>query len=106
MKTLWSVILIGTLLTAITLGSQAIRLSIGGAIYAEDPSILWFGIGVLIIIIIVGKVAETNYHKYEWENDLFYLLFQNILKVLGFVGDGYEKMKSQLRKNINEDKQE
>tara|TARA_B100000965_G_scaffold66871_1_gene52409 strand:+ start:244 stop:561 length:318 start_codon:yes stop_codon:yes gene_type:complete len=104
MKTFWMIILIAVMLTAISFGSIVLRMSVGGAIISGDPTILLYGVPIVIIIILIAVFAASMYQKYEWENDLFYLLFKNLLKVLGFVGNGYEKMKSQLRKNINEDK--
>ena len=104
MKTFWMIILIAAILTAASFGSIALRQSVGGAIISGDPSFLSYGVFIFLIIVLIGVFAYSMYQKYEWENDVFYLLFKNFLKVLGFVGKGYEKMKSQLRKNINEDK--
>ena len=98
------IILIMVVLTAISFGSIALRMSVGGAIINEDPIFLLYGAPIVIVIVLVWMFVLSMYRKYEWENDLFYLLFKNFLKVLGFMGSGYEKMKSQLRKNINEEK--
>jgi len=104
MKTFWMIILIAAILAAFSFGSIALRASVGGAISSGDPSVLLYGVPIFLIIVLIAVFATSMYQKYEWENDVFYLLFKNLLKVLGFVGKGYEKMKSQLRKNINEDK--
>tara|TARA_B100002052_G_scaffold46591_2_gene39437 strand:+ start:13358 stop:13675 length:318 start_codon:yes stop_codon:yes gene_type:complete len=104
MKTFWMIILIAVALTAVSFGSLVLRMSVGGAIISGEPAVLLYGVPVFIIIILIAVFATSMYQKHEWKNDVFYLLFKNFLKVLGFVGNGYEKMKSQLRKNINEDK--
>ena len=104
MKTFWMIILIAVVLTAVSFGSLALRMSVGGALYGGDAPVFMYGVLIFLTIALIGVFAWSMYQKYEWENDVFYLLFKNFLKVLGFVGKGYEKMKSQLRKNINEDK--
>ena len=97
-------ILIAVMLTAVSFGSIALRMSVGGALYSGDAFVFTYGVLIYLTIAFIGMFAWWMYQKYEWENDVFYLLFKNFLKVLGFVGKGYEKMKSQLRKNIDEDK--